>query len=76
MDITVSADKRLIEEARAYARNQGTTLNQLICDCLARLVTRLTPEEAARQFRRTAEEHPGHSGGWEFDRNAIQLYPE
>ena len=38
MNITLSARDELIERAREYAREHGTSLNQLIRDHLERLV--------------------------------------
>ena len=75
MNVTLSADEKLIKRAREYAAAHRTTLNQMIRDYLKRVVDYKTPQEAARECRRTAEEHPGHSGGWKFDRNEIHRYP-
>ena len=36
--VTVSLDEELIQRSRDYAEQQGTTLNQLISDLLARTV--------------------------------------
>jgi hypothetical protein len=74
MNITLSADERLIKKAREYAKARHTTLNQMIRDYLAHLVRHRSPQEAASEFRRIAEETPGHSGGWKFNRNEIQRY--
>lgn len=63
MNVTLSADKRVIEKARAYAATHGTSLNQLIRDYLERLVGEPTAEEAAEEFARIAREHPGDSRG-------------
>jgi len=51
--ITLSADERLIEEARAAARAQRSTLNQLFREWLTELAGRHTrDEEVARLMQR------------------------
>ena len=72
MNITLSADEKLIARAREYAQAQGTTLNQLIRDCLERVTGQLTPDEAAEEFLRLSKLAPGPAEpGYRFDRNAI-----
>jgi hypothetical protein len=72
MNITLSADERLIARARAYAQAHGTTLNQLVRDYLQRITGELSPEEVAEEFVRLAKLAPGPADpGYRFDRNAI-----
>ena len=72
MNITLSADEKLIKKAREYAHKHGTTLNQLIRDYMERLTGHMSPEEAMKEFTRIALEHPGRSEpGWKFDRDEI-----
>ncbi len=72
MNITLSADEALIAKARAYARANNTTLNQLIRDYLERIAGGLTGPEAAKEFERLAREHSGCSEpGSRFDREEI-----
>ena len=44
-NITFSADEALIERARLQAIREGTTLNQLFCEWLARYVTQTDAPE-------------------------------
>jgi len=69
-NITLSADERLLADARAYAAAHDTTLNQLLRDYLVLLTGQLTPSQAADEFRRLASEKPGRSEpGFRFDRS-------
>lgn len=72
MNITLSADEKLVKKAREYARKHGTTLNQMIRDYMEKVTGQLSPEEAAAEFRRIAMEHPGNPDpDWKFDRQEI-----
>jgi hypothetical protein len=72
MNVTLSADEKLVAKARAYARAHNTTLNQIIREYMERLTGRLSGAEAAREFRATALAHPGRSPeGFRFDREAV-----
>ncbi len=62
MNLTLSADRRLVEAARKYARDHGTSLNQLIRDYLENLVGNLPRDDAAREFATVARTSPGDSG--------------
>ena len=71
-NITLSADERLIAEARQYAQARNTTLNQLVRDYLAQLTGHPDAAEAAREFADLARARPGRSStDWTFDREAI-----
>jgi plasmid stability protein len=61
MNITLSADEKNIEAARAWAAAHGTSLNALIRDYLANLVNRMEMEESARLFGENARTGAGHS---------------
>jgi plasmid replication initiation protein len=68
-NITLSADERLIANARLYAQAQGTTLNELIRGYLAQLAAPLDRRAAAAEFARLARAEAGRSpAGWRFDR--------
>lgn len=49
-NITLSADERLIEEARAAARAQRSTLNQLFREWLAELAGRRSRDEQVSEL--------------------------
>ncbi|HKK48303.1 MAG TPA: DUF6364 family protein [Alkalispirochaeta sp.] len=61
MNITLSARDDLIEQAREYAREHGTSLNQLIRDHLERLVGETPRDQAADEFVAVAHDMGGDS---------------
>ncbi len=72
MNITLSADEKLIARARAYAEAHNTTLNQLLRDYMERISGRLDPEQAAEEFIKLSKMAPGPAdAAYRFDRNAI-----
>jgi hypothetical protein len=72
MNITLSADEALIAKARAYAQARNTTLNQLIRDYLERITGRLSGPEAAKEYMKLLQEHPGTPDpDFRFDRDEI-----
>ena len=72
MNVTLTADEKLLVKARAYAQARNTTLNQLIRDYLGRLVGELDPQQAAAEFAEVARSRPGRSQAWfAFDRRAV-----
>jgi hypothetical protein len=71
-NITLTADEKLLAQARAYAQERKTTLNQLFRDYLTRLTGEIDPERAAEEFAALARTRPGRSDeGFAFDRKAI-----
>jgi hypothetical protein len=72
MNITFSADRKLIENARAKAQAQGQTLNDLIRQYMMRLTGEMDAKQAAEEFAAIARDHAGRSDpGFVFDRDAI-----
>ena len=69
MNITLSADPELIAKSRRMARQQGTSLNQLIRDYLERFSDAHRDVSAAKEFRGLALDKGGRSAsGFRFDR--------
>ena len=71
MNLTLSVDGRLVEEARKVARSMGKSLNQLIREHLEDLTSRDDAERDVEEFRRLSDEAGGRSKGWKFDRDEI-----
>ena len=69
MNITLSADPELIAKSRRLARQQGTSLNQLVRDYLERFSGSQRDVSAAEEFRGLALDKGGRSApGFRFDR--------
>ena len=72
MSITLSVPPAVVQEARMYAEEHGTSLNAMICDFLARITTDDSRRsEAARTFREVAAAVSGRRGrrpGYKFRR--------
>ena len=68
MNITLSIDERIAEEARRAAGAMGKSLNQAVRDYLEQLAGR--PQLAAEltAFEASALSTPGRLAGWKFDR--------
>jgi hypothetical protein len=69
MNITLSADKELIQKAREYAAEHGTSLNQLIREYLEYIAAEGNKESNAREFEMLARDYGGASPkGYVFNR--------
>jgi antitoxin component of RelBE/YafQ-DinJ toxin-antitoxin module len=71
MNITLSVDEKLAEEARKVAQTMGKSLNQLVRDYLEQLAR---PEQAAQELaelRRLSMEGEGDTRGWRFNREEL-----
>jgi Family of unknown function (DUF6364) len=71
MNITLSIDDRLVEEARRLAQARGTSLNQLVRDYLETLVRPRKAGSYGEELRRLTAEGQGRSEGWQFDRDEL-----
>ncbi|MGA2500014.1 MAG: DUF6364 family protein [Tepidisphaeraceae bacterium] len=72
MNITLSADARLIEKVRKAAQARGTTLNELIRDYMRQIAQEKTPETLADEFVAFMRENSARPRqGFRFDRNEI-----
>jgi hypothetical protein len=72
MNITLSADKTLIEKARRYAKKQNTTLNNLVRDYLRKITGQTDSIKTADEFESIALKHSGKSSkDYKFNREEI-----
>ncbi|HPG61125.1 MAG TPA: MerR family transcriptional regulator [Casimicrobium sp.] len=69
-NITLSSDDDDTARARAAAQMMGTSLNQLVRDYIAQLGGAGQRAVEADEYLR--ESGRGNSGGWTFDREALQ----
>lgn len=74
MNITLSADQKIISKSRRMARQQGTSLNQLIRDYLERFSGSRRDVSAAEEFRGLALAKGGRSApSFRFDREEAHV---
>jgi antitoxin component of RelBE/YafQ-DinJ toxin-antitoxin module len=69
MNITLSVDERIAEQARAAAATMGKSLNQAVRDHLEQLAGRQQLAAELDAFERSALGSPGRLDGWRFDRD-------
>lgn len=69
MNLTLSVDDQLVEQARKRASALGKSLNQLIRDYLQTLAGGDNPERSIDEFRKLSGK--GDSRGWRFNRDEI-----
>ena len=68
MNVTLSIDERLVEQARRVAAAMGKSLNQVIRDYLMTLTTQGEPDAFARELRQLSAAAKGRSRGTRFTR--------
>ena len=68
MNITLSVDERVAEEARKAAGAMGKSLNQAVRDYLEQLAGSQQLQAELRAFEQSARSSPGRLNGWKFDR--------
>jgi len=68
MNITLSIDERVAEQAREAARAMGKSLNQVVRDYLEQLARQQQVLAELDAFEVSALQSPGRLAGWRFDR--------
>ncbi len=72
MNITLSADEKLIDNSRMYAKKHNTSLNNLVREYLKKITNESTLEDAAIEFGDLARDSGGEStSDYKFNRDAI-----
>lgn len=71
MNLTLSIDNEILEQARRRAEATGTSVNQLVRDYIARIAGRSNVESAIADFRELTRKTKGNSRGWKFNRDEI-----
>jgi len=69
-NLTLAIDEKILESSRKYARTHNMTLNGLIRHLLERTVRQDSPGKLDDLFR-LMDEHPGDSGGWQWNREDL-----
>jgi hypothetical protein len=69
MNLTLSIDDKLLEQAREAARAQGKSVNQMVREYLEQISAAGDLESEIEEFRRTSG--TGHRKGWKFNRDEL-----
>lgn len=69
MNITLSVDEKIVNEARKVAASMGKSLNQIIREDLERLTHKQSRNIDLDEFKRLSAQ--GDSQGWKFDRDEL-----
>ena len=69
MNITLSVDERIADQARQAALAMGKSLNQAVRDYLELLAGSQQLSAELRAFEQSALSSPGRLDGWKFDRD-------
>ena len=69
MNITLSVDERIADQARQAASAMGKSLNQAVRDYLEQLAGSQQLGAELRAFEQSALSSPGRLNGWKFDRD-------
>ena len=69
MNITLSVDERIADQARQAASAMGKSLNQAVRDYLEQLAGSQQLSAELRAFEHSALSSPGRLDGWKFDRD-------
>ena len=71
MNLTLSVDERLVQDARKTADAMGKSLNQLIREYLEQLTARDHPAGDVEEIRLLTKKGGGRSGNWTFNREEL-----
>jgi Family of unknown function (DUF6364) len=71
MNVTLSVDDEVIQEARRRAEALGTSVNQLVCEYLEQFAGKTDPNANAVEFERLSRSTQGNSRGWKFNREEL-----
>jgi antitoxin component of RelBE/YafQ-DinJ toxin-antitoxin module len=75
MNLTLSVDERVVEEARRVAAALGKSVNQLVREYLEQITSKPSVEEDIAELRRLSRESRGNPRGWKFNRDEIHERP-
>jgi antitoxin component of RelBE/YafQ-DinJ toxin-antitoxin module len=69
MNITLSIDEQLADQARLAAQSMGKSLNQAVRDYLQQLAGAQQVDAEVTAYEQSARHTPGRLAGWRFDRD-------
>jgi hypothetical protein len=71
MNITLSVDDRVVEQARKAAQAMGKSLNQAVRDYLEQLAGQTQRDAVVEELKGLSMKGRGPSAGWRFDRDEV-----
>jgi Family of unknown function (DUF6364)/Transcriptional activator of glycolytic enzymes len=71
MNLTLSVDDGVIQEARRRAEAMGKSVNQLVREYLERLAGKPDLEALAEEYGQLTRNAKGNSRGWKFNREEL-----
>jgi len=71
MNLTLSVDDEVVQQARRRAEAMGKSVNQLVREYLERLAGKPDLAALAAEFRELTRNAKGNSHGWKFNREEI-----
>jgi antitoxin component of RelBE/YafQ-DinJ toxin-antitoxin module len=71
VNLTLSIDDEVIQDARRRAEALGTSVNQLVREYLEQLAGKTDPNADAAEFERLSQVAQGDSRGWKFNREEL-----
>ena len=71
MNVTLSIDDEVIQQARRRAEAMGTSVNQLVREYLDQFVGKTDPRADAAEFERLSRAAQGNAHGWNFNREEL-----
>jgi antitoxin component of RelBE/YafQ-DinJ toxin-antitoxin module len=71
MNITLSIDDEVIQQARRRAEAMGTSVNQLVREYLEQLAGKTDPKADAVEFEHLSRSSRGNSHKWKFNREEL-----
>ena len=71
MNVTLSVDDEILQEARRRAESMGRSVNQLVREYLEQLAGKTDPNAQAAEFERLSRAAQGRSAGWKFNREEL-----
>ena len=71
MNVTLSIDDKVLQEARRRAEAMGTSVNQLVREYMEQFAGKTDPAADAAEFERLSRSAQGNSRGWKFNREEL-----
>jgi hypothetical protein len=71
VNLTLSVDDEVVQQARRRAEAMGTSVNQLVREYLEQLAGKPDRQALVAEFRELSKKPLGDSKGWKFNRDEI-----